>query len=488
MKILIDTNVFIPLEPEAPTGALNSDRTAKLSSLVQKTACSIFLHPAQDSDFQRDRDDARRERNQRLADKYPKLVDPPPPREDLLQIVGNPPWGSNDWVDNQLIAALVGDAVNLLVTEDQGIRKKAKRAGLEDRVVTIDEAQSALRALFDEAPGAPPAVKSTQAHSLDERDPIFDSFRADYEGFDKWLTKCKLSHRQTWTIGERGKLAAVCIVNREDDSGFAETRGKTLKICTFKVGDSERGLRYGELVLKAVFEYAFSNEYESIFVTVFAKHAELVALLQDFGFVESVDKSAIGECVLVKHMKPGPSDGSLSPLEFNVRFGPRATLWDSSDAFAVPIKPEFHDALFPECAGQPQLIAGTSSFGNGLRKAYLCHSSTHQILPGANLLFYRSGGLKSFSVTGVTERTYRSTSADQIAGYVGKRTVYPHEAIRKMCEKGEVLAILFRQSRVLSTALAFSELKEKRLLLGYPQSIAKLKEGEREWLDERTTE
>jgi hypothetical protein len=53
------------------------------------------------------------------------------------------------------LAALRADAIDILVTEDIGIRRKARRLGLDGRVLTIKETMETLASLA-ERPGAPP--------------------------------------------------------------------------------------------------------------------------------------------------------------------------------------------------------------------------------------------------------------------------------------------------------------------------------------------
>ena len=44
----------------------------------------------------------------------------------------------NDEVDSSMLAEVAGDRVDILITEDRGIHRKAARLGLAGRVFTID--------------------------------------------------------------------------------------------------------------------------------------------------------------------------------------------------------------------------------------------------------------------------------------------------------------------------------------------------------------
>lgn len=486
VKFLIDTNIFIPLEPTSPADV--EARTAVATELARiATECGhqLYLHPASKADIGRNADQERSRLRLMLSDKYPCLDSSPPISAQLRAVLGPAQRGSRDWVDHQLIAAVAGDAVDFLVTEDQPIHRKARRLGLDGRVCTVDDALSIIRALFEVPPVPPPAAQSVKAYQLDSGDPIFDTLREDYENFDLWLTKCKREHRQAWYIhGCECCLAAVCIVKTETP-GEPGLQGKTLKICTFKVSDQYKGFRYGELLLKPVFEYARLNSYESMYVTVFEKHGQLISLFEDFGFRQMQARTPLGELILAKPLSFTHAErDQLDPLPFNVRYGPFAVKIEGVPSFVVPVRPEYHRLLFPEFEQQPELWPGAHPFGNSLRKAYLSNASIRTIGSGANLLFYRSGDVRGLTALGVVEGTMVSSSPQQIAQYVGKRTVYRFEQIQSMCER-EVLAILFRQSRLLDQPIPFRELKGIGLISVPPQSIVGVPKEATQWLRTR---
>jgi ribosomal protein S18 acetylase RimI-like enzyme len=391
MKYLIDTNVFIPLEPTGPddVGALTS-RAASFAQKANRAGSSLFIHPAQSRDISNDQNNERRQLRETLLGKYPALPEPPSARR-IESVLGSPPIESHDWVDHQLLAALQADAVDYLVTEDAGIHRKGKRLGLQHRVTYVADAIAALEALFDTVPANRPAIEALVAHSLDSEDPIFVSVRAEYPDFDNWLIKCKREHRRAWVIPAPDKsYAAASIVNREDraDFGFG---GKTLKICMFKVSDIHSGFRYGELLLRHLLHHAEQNEFVFLFVEVFPRHQALIALFGEFGFFDLGINTERGELRLGKKLTFTVEDlSTLDPLEFNRRFGPSAIKWTNVSGFIVPIKPKYHDMLFPEATPQAQLFEGQTACGNALRKAYLCNSGSREIKPGGILAFYRS--------------------------------------------------------------------------------------------------
>jgi len=150
----------------------------------------------------------------------------------------------------------------------------------------------------------------------------------------------------------------------------------------------------------------------------------------------------------------------------------------------VPIKPQFHRFLFPEAEDQTELWPGAHGFGNSIRKAYLCNAPIRTVSRGANLLFYRSVDVRAVTVLGVVEDTTVTHSAAEAARFVGKRTVYSLREIEELCTS-PVLAILFRQSRVLGKPVPLQELIAQRVVTASPQSIVTVPKEATEWLETR---
>lgn len=190
MKFLLDMNILIPIEP---TSSKDIEPTtpviAQMLNIITHGQHQVYIHPALRIDLQNDSNHNRREMRTLLLKKYMELPNPPGLSEHLVATLGMPALNSHDEVDYALLAAVEGDAVDILVTQDIKIHKKAIRLGIEERVATPEDAITIVRGLFPETPLAPPAVEHKLAHELDEQDPIFSSFRQDYPGFDKWLGK-----------------------------------------------------------------------------------------------------------------------------------------------------------------------------------------------------------------------------------------------------------------------------------------------------------
>ena len=485
MKFLLDTNIVISVEPTSPDDAeLGTPISAELIALLSKGGHSAYVHPASVAELDGDKNAERRGLRNQLLAKYPKLPSPPRVPATLETTLGRPDPGSNDEIDHRMLAAVIVDSIDYLVTEDQKLIKKARRIGVGNCVLTPGDAVATLRRLDPTFSGPPLVVDKVVAHDLDPADPIFNSFRADYPGFDAWMKRCRLSHRDAWVIRGREMLGAVCIIKSEED-GEHGLPGRLLKLCSFKVSDHSRGHRYGELLLKAVFTHAFGNWYDHVYVEVFPKYEELVDLFESFGFEKLPALTAKGEIVLSKPLRFSSVDyREMDPLQFHVRFGPK--FLKAKDVFVVPIRPHYHEMLFPEYTRQGELFGATKPYGNSILKAYLCHSPTRKLTPGSAVLFYESKGIGQIECVGVVEATLVSQNSAEIARFVGLRTVYSHTEIETMCRHREVLAILFRQaSNALASPLSIQELTRHDVLKRAPVSITQAREGGLKWIREQ---
>lgn len=482
MRLLMDTCVVIPAEPthydeiEATTGTV---------MLMQRTCHrlgdALFVHPASLQELERDPVEERRRARETLCRRYQVLERPPELSTRLEATIGNARPGSHDAVDHRLLAAVAEDAVDYLVTNDDALLKKAARAGLGDRVGTPEAALRLLEKRLPVHPTPRPAVTGMKAYELRSTDPIFETFRRDYPGFDEWLARCKRDHRPSWVVTHSGgEYAAISIVKHEDPAEY-HIPGKVLKVCSFKAAF---GYGLGELLLQSLFDYAFAREFDVMYLEVFPAHGSVVRLFTTFGFVEAPFRSRRGELVLVKALRASQSEvEKLSPLEYNIRFGPQRIRVDGARAFVVPIRPKFHRALYPELEPQGNLFPGKTPWGNAIRKAYLCRAPLREIPAGAVLLFYRSQDEQAVRCVGVAEKTVRTSDPDHILRIVGTRTVYSSVDIEMMCEEGgDVLAILYRHVGATDVPWELPDLIQNGVLSAAPQSIVEMPTEALPWL------
>lgn len=491
MRFLIDTNVLIGSEPtrasevEAATAACLE--LARLASGEHH----LLVHPTASDEIRHDRDEERQRLRQQVVQRYETLANAPTIQTRLISELGHAAPGSHDWYDHQLLAAVESNAVHGLVTQDDGIHRKARRLGLDDRVYYLTDAIAVLESLSRRPPDFIPSVDYVPLHSLDVADPFFDSLKADYEGFETWFRDKQAEGREAFVVtGPSGELAGVCALKPGDNE--IGVGGHVTKITTLKVADQFKGNRYGELLLKAMFRHVHHNGDDALWVTVFPKHEELIDLLGSFGFSDAGPHPGTGERRFLKRLRQDAAEMlPLDALAFHITFGPPAIQITQDQTFIIPIRPEYHESLFPDAptAPEPQLpLPGLEvptparPHGNALRKAYLCHAAVRSMRPGATLLFYRSVDLMAVTTIGVLEAQLVSSDPVDLLDFVGTRTVYSSDEVVAMAAEKPVLALRFRQDRFLEPPLTIDELKDAEAVRRAPQTIHRVQQEAIPWL------
>jgi GNAT superfamily N-acetyltransferase len=478
LRFLLDTNVLIPLQDSYQVLEKNLANFVRLASVGGH---QLLYHPATISDFERDSNTDRRSRNLQRIKQYPALENPAPC-----------PWNgsatsANDACDNEILYALECDAVHALVTEDRGIHAKAQARGLGGRIYTIQTAEDWLRRLHEPRLVVLPNIQNVPLHGLTPELPglFFDSLRAGYpardgqKGFDDWFRGKARENRMAWVYrDDAGTLSAICIYQTQSDENITDAgerlAGPALKLCTFKVGETVRGRKIGELFLKAAFRYATENACEHLFITANPeRHDYLIRLLQEFGF--EVRGSYREDVVLVKrHPRFAPVGDGLEPIEYIRRYFPHYRKDAAIQKFLVPIRPHFHDALFPDYRSHQARLFGTvGDVGNAIKLAYLSHAPTNAVRVGDVVLFYRTGDEKAVTTIGVVERFEVLSDVARIASIVSRRTVYSIDEIVELASR-PTKVMLFRLIGHLPNPVTYDRLKADGVVSGATQSITKV--------------
>lgn len=485
MRFLIDTNVLISSEPTRVSDVEVATETSLEVARLAAGAHQLLLHPNAVREVEQDRDVERRAIRLRTIGRYGVLESPPAIQSQLIKQLGDVDPMSHHHHDHELLAAVYGDAVNGLITQDDGIHRKARRLRIEARVLSVQDAVGLFRTLANQRPDFVPSTQWRPLYTVPLKDSFFDSLRTEYGKFDEWYRSSARDGRNCWTVdGPSGEIAGICIVKPGDDEW--RIGGNVAKVSTFKVAEQFKGNRYGELLLKALFGLAAKDRWDATWITAFPHHGELVSLLDAFGF-RQIGESTEGEVVLAKRFSA--SDRWFvphSPLEYHIAFGPPAVQPSSLQTFLVPIQPRFHAGLSPDAPSRQPRLAGlpppSSPYGNALRKAYVCHAPIRSILPGATLLFYRSHDEQAVTAVGVVEDTLVSPEWEVVLTFVSSRTVYSVEDIKQMTRSRPVLAILFRQDRFVDPPMELDELMEAGVVRGAPQTVGCARPEGFEWL------
>lgn len=478
---LLDTNVLIAL---ADTDRQLLERDARI--LRYSGEIEFYVHPLQLEDIERDKDEHRRVLLKSRIKQFKELEKPPKFDERYFEERGWSCHKFNDIIDNNLLACVFNPVVDLLITEDKGIIRKACSSGIGQKVMTLERFGSLI--IPREEPQELASVSDDPCHTLDLKNHFFNSLRQDYDNqkFDEWFNeKCARGQRRCWNIRIGKSLCALCIYKEEsseiiDDQGF-NPDCKMLKLCTFKVSPEYQGSKAGERLLYKAFQYATSHDIEFIYFTVKeGAQPHLEKLAEDFGFRKYGKEPRYKNRVFGKYTLPqSENDYSLDKAEYNHLFYPSYKSDGTVGKYIVPIKDEYHERLFPDVSDFRETLFGNdpsmyTSESNTIRKAYLCKANINRIEKGDLLLFYRSIDRHSVEVLGGVSDVARLSDNASIRRMVNKRTVYSVEEISDLLKSANhgLLVICFDILKYFSNSISLEELNG--IGVSCPQSIISL--------------
>lgn len=448
MNILLDTNIIIPLED---TSKILDSSFAEMRRLAAEQQHCLYVHPMQVEDINRDKNAERKQIVLSRLNQYSKIDNPPVLTDDECIKLGLSQPNDHDKVDNNILFALYRGAVHLLVTNDEGIHKKASKIGIQDKVYRLEQFLVFLRR-YSNQPVAYTytGVKERYMYEIDKSQSFFDSLRQAYEGFDNWYQKSAEKQRKCWCIEDNnGNIAAICIYKFEENEKLTDdgetTQGKILKLCTFKVDVSARGKKLGERLLYIAFDFCVKNGVHWAYLHTYGEEQKtLVGLCEEYGFYRLGKYKK--DDVYIKPMKLKQEDlGSLESLK---RYYPFFQDNNTVQKYIIPIQPRYHEDLFPDFSSMKGSLFESdqslySSQGNTIKKAYLCHSNTKSLKKGDVVLFYRSTDKKSIQCMGIVEDAFISDNIEEVFPKIAKRTVYTHSDLEEILSK-DTLIILFR--------------------------------------------
>lgn len=290
--------------------------------------------------------------------------------------------------------------------------------------------------------------KSKFFNDLDLSDDFFTSLKLDYPGtenstgFISWFEKKSKENAKAFVYEDESGIGAFLYLKHESEmiklqDGLLLNAKDRIKIGTLKISNLNRGQRIGEGALGiALWEWQKSNISE-IYVTVFPKHAQLVSLLERFGFKKK-GVNLDGEYVLVKNR---------NEIEFDDPY--KSFPYLSSEIKKVGyilFEDYYHDSIFAYSELQgikqdgPSLVAS-----NGLSKVYVSAASDVKYSVGEPVFVYRKyngEGIKRYKscVTSlcVVSKIYRVKSRgvcllslDDVFNKIGNKSVFDEKDIEE---------------------------------------------------------
>lgn len=485
---LIDTNIVIGLEDNLTVKPAYS----QFSSLAAKHKIDVFVHEAAHDDIARDKDAARREISLSKIKKYRLLKKQQGLTQEKLESIFGPLNKANDVVDATLLHALIINAVDFLVTQDNGLHERAQKhsADLDRRVLFVSDAVDLLTQTYEPKEVPSRYVEDVEAHTINHEDSFFNSLREGYPDFDSWWkNKCVKQHRPCWVVYDNNELAGLIVRKDEttNDTDAVTNAKKILKVCTFKVRPEKRGVKLGELLLKQVLWYAQKNGYDLAYLTTYEDQTALINLLEFYGFYRAGTKTD-GELIyergfaasrLVKNS--GQSIFEAARLNY-----PRFLVTDQVRGFGIPIREAYHDTLYPELWNPRQAnlfeTVTPNRAGNTIRKVYLCRAPSNLGAPGAILFFYKGASKEppsqAMTTLGILEEMTSATSTKELMLKTGGRSVYSEKDLNewKASSKRPVKVINYLLVGYIDPPIGLDELQEMSVVKGNPpQSIYEIR-------------
>lgn len=389
MRVLLDTNIIIYRENKKMTNY----SIGHLFRWLDRLKYDKLIHPLTKKEIAEYQYADPAEAMTLKLDAYQELKTQAPMAEQVAAFAATMDKNENDRVDTALLNEVYQGRVDLLITEDKRLRRKAELLALGHKVLSIN---AFLSVATSENPDLIEykalAVQKVTIGTLDLRNEFFDSLRGAYVGFDTWFSK-KCDEDAYICRDDTGQLLGFLYLKTENlDENYSDITPrfqpkKRLKVGTFKVVAT--GFRLGERFIKIILDNAIERNVDEVYVTLFEDRTELetlATLLSRWGFENYGAKTSTGETVLTKQIRQYRPE--LSPRQNfpNLVYGVQK--------FILPIIPQYHTSLLPDSIlrneNESDFLAKTP-YRYALQKVYISFAPERNIHPGDIVVFYRNG-------------------------------------------------------------------------------------------------
>ena len=432
MKALLDTNIIIHRE----ANRIVSQDIGILYRWLDRGRYTKCVHSATITEIKKNPNKETVDLFLVKMNSYEVVEIPSPIHSDVKTVSELFDSTDNDRIDSTLLNEVYVGRVDILITEDKKIHKKASRLGISNKVFTID---SSLEKTFAEHPELVNYkvlnVQKLKFGKINISDSFFDSLKEDYDGFDRWFVK-KYDEEAYITINSNnGMLLSFLYLKIEEENEdytnitpfFSPKR--RLKVGTFKV--ISNGFRLGERFIKIIFDNALKKHAQEVYVTIYNKRPEqqrLITLLEQWGFIFWGYKGE--ELVYVRNLYP--------KFDINNLKGCFPFISKNKNVYIVPIYPEYHTELLPDSilnTESPEEYVEDFPHRNCINKVYVSRAMEPYPSQGDILIFYRTGGYYKSVITTigeVQEIRFDFRDEDDFILYCRKKSVYPEQELRKM--------------------------------------------------------
>ncbi len=466
MRVLLDTNIVIHRE----NNIVSNYSIGHLFRWLDKLKYDKIIHPYTIDEINKLQDPLRKEVLAIKLNSYEVLKTVINPSDDFLSKLARYKMTENDAVDNTFLFESYAGRVDLLITEDRKMLTKAKVLGIQDKVFSINGFITLISAKFPALIDYKIlAVSKEYFGNIEIGSNFFDSFRRDYNEFDRWfLKKCD---EEAYICRDGNLLLGFLYLKPEgDNENYSDItprfdKAKRLKIGTFKVEST--GFRLGERFIKIIFDNAIQYDVEEVYVTLFEDREELKALyelLKRWGFIRyGIKHSENGEeTVLVKRMKEYRMKLSIKQNYPNMLY--------NRQKFILPIQDCYHTDLLPDSklkTENEENFVDLLAHRYALQKVYISWSRERNIEPGDLILFYRMGGdgtnkkyTSVITTLGIVDHiVYNFDSKDEYLKHCQNRSVFSDTDLNKFWESHRYSLMILKFIYVKSLS--------KRLTLEY---------------------
>ncbi len=487
MRVLLDTNIIIYREADRIVFREIGDLFYWLDRLHYEK----YVHPLSIQEIEGYHDSKVVATFKTKINSYNILKTQSPESPEIQAIRNKYDTTQNDSIDTSLLKEVFSDRVELLITEDKKLHEKANELGISHRVFKIN---GFLEKVVAENPDLVDykvlSVKKEYFGNIGIDDPFFDSFKVDYQGFDKWFAK-KSEEIAYVSKGDNGNLLAFLYVKREDENEIYKDIQPTfqpkrrLKIGTFKV--AENGYKLGERFLKIIFDNALELGVAEIYVTIFDRTPEqqrLIELVEEWGFKKhGIKQTPTGdEQVFVRDFVPKIDVGN--PKFTYPYFAHRAR------KFIVPIYPEYHTELFPDSILRTESkldFVESRPNRNAIRKVYISRSIERNLRTGDIIVFYRTKGqgpayhTSVITTIGVVQNVKLSIKdINEFIGLCKRRSVFTDQQLIEQWNYkpgNRPFVVNFLYVMTLPTKLNLNRLLELKIIAEPPRGFERLSDA-----------
>ncbi|HAM44624.1 MAG TPA: hypothetical protein DCM67_06355 [Propionibacteriaceae bacterium] len=433
-RVLLDTNILIHRE----AAAVVHEGIGLLFSWLDRLGHRKVAHPISLEEIAKHADPGVRRTFATKLESYAVLKTLAPIAEGVQTLI-DADVDDNSRNDSRLLNELHAGRVDYIISEDKGVARKAEILGIGDRVFTID---GFLEKVNAENPALVDykvlSLKQQLFGQLDVSQPFFDSLRRDYggEAFDDWFERKSDEPAYVYVSGET-MLAFLYLKVEGPEEVYSDVvppfpPGRRLKVGTLKA--DLNGFRLGERFLTVIFDNAFRQRVDEIYVTLFDRTVEqraLVRMLEEFGFLRhGIKRNSYGdELVYVRPFHP--AFRTADPKQ-TFPFVSR-----SARHFLVPIRPEYHTDLLPDSilkTEKAEEFDDPFPHRYAIKKVYISRSIYRGVEPGDVIVFYRTGGYYQGVVTtlGLVDFVHHDIdSEDKFIRLCRKRSVFTDDGLRE---------------------------------------------------------